>query len=139
MANATPHASPRLRRGPFDVDAQRAKTGILAAVDWDDLYGVFFDLQQRLFMVQVLPLQGDNMPVLTVFGRLTGGPNRDIGNSDTITLSLAADQGGANGAIMIQKRQFEGADQPRPSDLRIRYAGLELLFTAQSEPEDKAE
>jgi hypothetical protein len=109
-------------------------------MNWSELYAVLFDLQGRRCIAQVQLAEGD-MPLLTVFGALVGGPNGEVlspQHGDTITLGLASSVRGSNGAIMLQERHFQGTEQPSPNHLTILHGGARLLlaFRDEGEPAD---
>lgn len=89
-------------------------------------------------MAQV-QLGEDDMPLLTAFGGLVGGPNGEVlspGHGDVITLGLASSVQGSNGAMMLQERHFQGAEQLSPNHLTIEYGGARVLltFTGETDP-----
>jgi hypothetical protein len=106
-------------------------------MDWSELYAVLFDLQGRRCMAQVQLAEGD-MPLLTAFGALVGGPNGEVlspQHGDTITLGLASSVQGSNGAIMLQERHFQGTERPSPNHLTILHGGARLLLAFGNEGE----
>jgi hypothetical protein len=98
---------------------------------WRELLSAMVGLQGRRCTVQVTLPMGDEMPMLTAFGSLGGGPIADdLGTSETIILGLESAHVGNNGVLMIQERHFEDAEQVSPNRLTIRYGGVLITLTA---------
>lgn len=86
-------------------------------------------------MAQVQLAEGD-VPLLTAFGALVGGPNGEVlspRHGDTITLGLASTIQGSNGAIVLQERHFRDAAQSSPDQLTILHGGARLLLVVTGE------